>query len=541
MTARRGPRKYRGRGVSVSDVADRFAESTNRVTASAARVAAPLLRSARQAVEGRDSGAGRKRPGSPREGGGNRGGFRSLGTLGNLSPMPGQDSLDDGRDRRLTNGLFWGGVGLAPVAAILLLLGQEGGSLRFAAVLAILAIVLIGLSVTMRSNSDTTRAELEDLLYEEIDALRSDVRDDIGGATRSSNKALGEQIQALSAQVNALRADMDAVRPDDRGGYDRYPAGPAPRPRAALSGPPPANPPGRRAAPNGAVPASRHTIIEPVRDDRAVYGADGYGRHSGSDDDGWSQRARGDGRRGRDIDDDPRYEDGWSAERDGDRWDSGYDDDRDARPAGRRSAYDDEPVADERTDRWAGPRDDAPRRDDDWRGAEHDDWRADERGGRRTRNGWRDDRDARRGEPEDWRADDRDTWRDEREPRDARRRDEANGWRGDRSGWRDDRDDDWRDGRRDLPDRPGDRDDWRDGSANWQQDRWAEPDDGPRVEAGWGRERRAVAALPAGNSQPSSIWDGEWSEPQRQFVGRRRRDEDEEPEYRYAREGDRRW
>ena len=183
--------------------------------------------------------------------------------------MPAPDSSqEERRDERLTNGLFWGGVGIAPLAALLLLIGQSGGPLRIAAVLAILAVVMIGLSITLRSNSDAIRVELEEVLYEEIDALRKDVREDIGTAARATHKSFGEKLQVLYEQLNAVRAQLDAIRAE------------AGRAEAA--------------------PAVRHTETVQVTTRETI------------EDGGWSgQRSRREGRRSRAYDRDeerPRYE-----------------------------------------------------------------------------------------------------------------------------------------------------------------------------------------------------------------------------------------
>ncbi|MDI5941979.1 hypothetical protein QLR68_28385, partial [Micromonospora sp. DH15] len=66
--------------------------------------------------------------------------------------MPAPVAATDRRDPRLLPVLFWIGVALAPVAALILLVADGNGPLRFAAVLAILAVVLIGLSIALRAD-----------------------------------------------------------------------------------------------------------------------------------------------------------------------------------------------------------------------------------------------------------------------------------------------------------------------------------------------------------------------------------------------------
>jgi hypothetical protein len=288
--------------------------------------------------------------------------------------MPAPDSQDERRDERLTNGLFWGGVGIAPLAALLLLVGRSGGPLRIAAVLAILAVVMIGLSITLRGNSDALRVELEEILYEEIDALRKDVREDIGTAARATHKSFGEKLQVLYEQLNTVRAQLDAIRAE------------AGRAEAA--------------------PAVRHTETVQVTTRETI------------EDAGWSgQRSRRDARRSRAYDRDeeqpryeaapryadrypePRYEDSryeappyepprheplhehrheprprhgapapadrWSGVRAGDRWGSIREDDRgrEVRMGERRAAVhaDDTGTELRYEDRWAAMRSDEPR------------------------------------------------------------------------------------------------------------------------------------------------------------------------------------
>ncbi len=113
--------------------------------------------------------------------------------------------------------LFWIGVGLAPLAAGLLLLGQSGGLLRVAAVLAVVSIVLIGLAVGLRRDPDAVRGEFEHTLAEEMDALRDDVRDDIRTAARATHAALMREIVELRDDVDELRGGAPRRRTDGGG------------------------------------------------------------------------------------------------------------------------------------------------------------------------------------------------------------------------------------------------------------------------------------------------------------------------------------
>src|SRR5262245_4735660 len=105
-----------------------------------------------------------------------------------FAAMPASDSAAESRGGRLPAVLFWTGVGLAPLAVLLLLLGQSGGPLRVAAVLTVLTVVLIGLSITLRRGSAALSKELEEILLDEIDMLRDQVRSDVATAARATHR-----------------------------------------------------------------------------------------------------------------------------------------------------------------------------------------------------------------------------------------------------------------------------------------------------------------------------------------------------------------
>lgn len=118
---------------------------------------------------------------------------------------------------------FWAGAGLAPLAALALLVGQDGSPIRVAAVLAILSVVLIGSSVRFRRDGDGLREELEDLeehLTKELARLRTQLRKEVAATDaalreeldvlRSHVRFLGEQT-AQSADRHTARAEVTAV------------------------------------------------------------------------------------------------------------------------------------------------------------------------------------------------------------------------------------------------------------------------------------------------------------------------------------------
>ncbi|MDG4794342.1 hypothetical protein [Micromonospora sp. WMMD1082] len=109
----------------------------------------------------------------------------------------------DTRNPQLLTVLFWGGVALAPVAALILLVADGNGPLRFAAVLAILAVVLIGLSITLRTEGGG-RPHAEELRVE-IDELRRELRGEIVAAAQRGNQALDAAQRAQEALAGLRR------------------------------------------------------------------------------------------------------------------------------------------------------------------------------------------------------------------------------------------------------------------------------------------------------------------------------------------------
>ncbi|GAA1880120.1 hypothetical protein [Asanoa iriomotensis] len=130
--------------------------------------------------------------------------------------MPTRDDDEEPRGRPLLKLLFWAGIGLAPIAMLLLLLADGNGPMRIAAVLAVLAVVLIGLSIGLRGDAEAIRGDLEDMVADEVDGLQNDVRRDIDTAARAVHRQIGEKIQTLQQTVDALRAQLDAQRAGPR-------------------------------------------------------------------------------------------------------------------------------------------------------------------------------------------------------------------------------------------------------------------------------------------------------------------------------------
>jgi hypothetical protein len=430
--------------------------------------------------------------------------------------MPASAPPSERPGRQLLTVVFWVGVGLAPLAALLLLVGQSAGALRVAAVLAVFAVVLIGVSITLRRDAEAVRVDLEEMLLEELESLRGGVRNDIATAARATHKAFSEKLQVLHESVQELRMQVNAGPgqvPPARGaaeppqaGYGRagytQPEAPPVVGHASIPvppQPPAAGPAGGRARVPGVVRhtetvqvTTRQTIVDQGDEADAsgrVYGGPSYGsngyaasgaygpngsrgewpasappapppparsrRAAEPEEESWTEqrlRGAGDGRR-------PRpYERGDTDAGDEGRW------------SGMRAG-----------DRWASVRSDDRGRElhvGERRAAMHQDELGSE-----------------------VRIEDR--WA-------SVRREEA-------------RRDDYRA-------EPG----WGGGGGGGYQDRGGYQGGGGQ-DASWSPEpwerRGAAGALPAGGIEPTTSWGQQWGAPEREPVGRRRRYRDEDDSY----------
>ncbi|MBY8873188.1 hypothetical protein K7640_15235 [Micromonospora sp. PLK6-60] len=140
----------------------------------------------------------------------------------------------DRRASSLLTVLFWIGVAFAPVAALILLFADGNGLLRFGAVLAVLAVVLIGLSIALRGDGTAGRA-VDEQVWEEIEQLRRELRAEIVAAAQRGNQAL-DQAQRAQDTVDGLRARMDAVAVAVAGGTPAPAGEPAGAGRARVPG-----------------------------------------------------------------------------------------------------------------------------------------------------------------------------------------------------------------------------------------------------------------------------------------------------------------
>ena len=127
--------------------------------------------------------------------------------------MPAADTTRARRSTRLLpTTLFWAGVALAPLAVLLFLVSTGAFAMQIASVLAVVALALMGVALWLGRDGDNVRVEVEEIVFEELDALRGELRNDIAHATRTSHKQLGERIVALSETVEVLRGQLDYVR-----------------------------------------------------------------------------------------------------------------------------------------------------------------------------------------------------------------------------------------------------------------------------------------------------------------------------------------
>ncbi|MEU0553040.1 hypothetical protein [Dactylosporangium sp. NPDC006015] len=188
--------------------------------------------------------------------------------------MPAAETTGGRPSAKLLQILFWAGVGLAPLAALLLLVGG-GFVLQLAAVLAVGVVVLIGLSIALRPDNDNVRSEVEEAVFEEMDTLRDEIRGDITHAARATHGQLVERIGVLHETVDALRNQVDMMR----GQLERATRAAQQAAAAQHGGPQPV---GSAAVPQGVL---RHTetvqvttktmVVDPTdqRRDGTVYGA----------------------------------------------------------------------------------------------------------------------------------------------------------------------------------------------------------------------------------------------------------------------------
>ncbi|MFC3380578.1 hypothetical protein [Couchioplanes azureus] len=89
--------------------------------------------------------------------------------------MPDRDPDMRHRDP-LPRALIWGGIGLAPLAAVVVLSGGAGGSVKFAVLLVALCVLMLGTSLLLRGEP---AADAGEVVTTKVEALRRELRDEV--------------------------------------------------------------------------------------------------------------------------------------------------------------------------------------------------------------------------------------------------------------------------------------------------------------------------------------------------------------------------
>jgi hypothetical protein len=111
--------------------------------------------------------------------------------------MPDRDA-EAHQNARLLTVLIWAGVGLAPVAALVVLLGGSESSVRFAVLLIAVCVVLIGAALLIRNDPVLLRMDVE----ARVEELREELREEI----TASAHATGHRVKALQDEMTRMRA-----------------------------------------------------------------------------------------------------------------------------------------------------------------------------------------------------------------------------------------------------------------------------------------------------------------------------------------------
>ncbi|MEV6495415.1 hypothetical protein AB0M20_43375, partial [Actinoplanes sp. NPDC051633] len=89
---------------------------------------------------------------------------------------------ENGQNTRLLRALVWVGVSLAPVAALVVLLGSSEGPVRFGVLLIAACVVLVGASLLVRDDPVLLRMQVEDRVADEVSVLRDELRSEFAAA-----------------------------------------------------------------------------------------------------------------------------------------------------------------------------------------------------------------------------------------------------------------------------------------------------------------------------------------------------------------------
>jgi hypothetical protein len=112
----------------------------------------------------------------------------------------------------LAQRLFWIGVGLAPLAVLVVLFAGSTGALRIAVTFAVLSISALAVSIAMRPSVEMVRVDIEHRFLDEVERVRAGSREEVTLAARNTHRVLTEQIRTLSATVEWLREQLDEVQ-----------------------------------------------------------------------------------------------------------------------------------------------------------------------------------------------------------------------------------------------------------------------------------------------------------------------------------------
>jgi hypothetical protein len=115
---------------------------------------------------------------------------------------------NDPRRGQLVQRLLWSGVALAPLAVLILLFGSSTGSLRFAVILITFSVTMIAVSVALRPSIELVRADIEERVLDEVDAIRARSREDVATAARNTHRALTGQIHEIGEAMEDMRNQL---------------------------------------------------------------------------------------------------------------------------------------------------------------------------------------------------------------------------------------------------------------------------------------------------------------------------------------------
>src|SRR5262245_14353501 len=113
------------------------------------------------------------------------------------------------RRERLMHRLFWGGVGLAPLAVLTVLFGSGTGALRIAVMLSVLTIALLAVSIAMRPSVEMIRVDIEHRFLDEVERVQARSRQEVAAAVRNTHRVLSEKIRMLTETIDWLREQLD--------------------------------------------------------------------------------------------------------------------------------------------------------------------------------------------------------------------------------------------------------------------------------------------------------------------------------------------